>query len=29
MGVMFAPNIPADQLAILDRWLAGAAKGKH
>ena len=27
MGVMFDKNIPEDQLAVLDRWLAGAANG--
>jgi hypothetical protein len=26
MGVMFAPDVPADQLAILDGWLSAAAK---
>jgi hypothetical protein len=26
IGVAFAKNIPADQLAVLDRWLAAAAK---
>jgi hypothetical protein len=26
IGVAFAGNVPANQQAILDRWLAGAAK---
>jgi hypothetical protein len=28
MGVTFDPNVPADQLAMLDRWVAGATRGQ-
>jgi len=29
MGVMFSTDIPADQLSILDRWLASAARSRR
>jgi len=29
MGVVFAGNLPANQQAVLDRWLAGAAKASR